>query len=115
MSRSRSILLVRLLRTDEGEEPNSILNSVPLGSYRQVVELLARFNTGPDGSKKPENFGVLHGPGFLVQMPFVGPDDPVSQIVVSLTEEDIAWPVLLRVCRVLEWKMMDPQSGRAFG
>jgi len=42
-------------------------------------------------------------------------DDPVNQILVSLVEDSVAWPVLTRICRVLGWKMMDPSSGRTFG
>lgn len=116
MAKARQILLVNILRTDEDEdEAPSLLNSVPLGSYAQVVEALAALNTAPDGSKDPESFGVLYGPGFIVQLPMVGPKDPVSQVVVSLDEEDIAWPVLSRICRRLGWMMMDPASGRTFG
>ncbi|MDX2115561.1 MAG: hypothetical protein SFZ24_08065 [Planctomycetota bacterium] len=114
MARARQILLVKLLKSDEEEAP-SILSSVPLGTLRQVQATLSEFNTSADGSNSPETFGVLYGPGFLVQLPMVGPADPVSQVIVSLHEEDIAWPVLVRICRTLGWKMMDPQSGRTFG
>ncbi len=114
MSRSRQILLVKVLKTEEEDVP-SILNAVPLGDYKRVVADLSRFNTYPDGSKSIESFGVLYGPGFTLQMPMVGPDDPVAQVIVSMQEEDVAWPVLLRICRNLGWKMMDPQSGRTFG
>lgn len=114
MSRSRQVLLVKILKTDD-ESPPSILNSVPLGSFAEVAELLSNFNIAHDGSTAAEAFGVLHGPGFVVQLPMVGPKDPVSQVIVSMSEEDIAWPVLIRVCRALGWKMMDPQSGRTFG
>lgn len=114
---ARSILLVKLLKNDDDEaDPGSaVLNMVSLGSYKQVVRLLEQFNTAPDGSKAPESIGVLYGPGLTMQMPMVGLDDPVTQVVVSLNEEDMAFPVLLRVCRTLGWKMMDPASGRTFG
>lgn len=110
----RQVVLVKVIKMEDEEAP-SILNSVPLGSYKQVVEALGAFNTYTDGSKSPETFGVLYGPGFMVQMPMVGPNDLVTQVGVSMQEEDIAWPVLMRVCRRLGWKMMDPQSGRMFG
>lgn len=112
----RTILLVKLLKTDdEGDDAPAALTSVSLGTYRQVLRQLEPYNTGPDGSKNPENIGVLYGPGLTVQMPMVGPDDPVMQVAVSLTEEDIAFPVLSRICRGLGWKLMDPTSGRTFG
>lgn len=113
-SRSRQVILVRILKLEDEETP-SILNSVPLGLYKDVAESLANFNTFPDGSTSIDSFGVFYGPGFLVQMPMVGPNDPVTQIIVSMQEEDVAWPVLTRICKSLGWKMMDPQSGRTFG
>lgn len=116
MAKSRQILLVKILRTDEDEDDApSVLNSIPLGTHKQVIDALSIFNTAPDGSRDPESFGVLHGPGFIVQMPMVGLDDPVSQIAVSVQEEEIAWPVLSRICKRLNWMMMDPGSGRTFG
>lgn len=99
----------------EGEEKPSVLASVPLGTFKEVVSALSAYNTGPDGSRAVESFGVLYGPGFTVQLPMVGPDDPVGQLMVSFQEEDVAWPVLTRICRGLGWKMMDPKTGRTFG
>lgn len=111
MGSSRQIVLVRLLDGEE-EGSNTILNSVPLGSAREVKEQLSRFNIAPDGS--PESAGILYGPGLLIQMPMVGPDDPVNQVMVSI-EEEIGWPVIQRACKQLQWKMMDPATGRMFG
>lgn len=98
-----------------GEETPSLLASAPLGTFREVVSALSGYNTGADGSNKAECFGVLYGPGFTVQLPMVGSDDPVGQLLVSFQEEDVAWPVLTRICRGLGWKMMDPKTGRTFG
>ncbi|MBL8747459.1 MAG: hypothetical protein JNK58_14025 [Phycisphaerae bacterium] len=114
MSRTRQILLVKIVPTDDEETP-SILNSVPLGTLNAVTAQLERFNTSSDGSKDIDSFGLLYGPGFNLQLPMVGPNDPVAQVIVTMHEEDIAWPVLARICRTLNWKMMDPQSGRTFG
>lgn len=107
---------MKLLQSDDADEAAAgVLNSIPLGSADQVREALAKLNTTADGSNSPESFGVLYGPGIIVQMPMVGPNEPVMQLAVSMQEEDIAWPVLLRICRTLKWKMMDPASGRTFG
>lgn len=116
MSKSRQIVLVNILKTEEDEDQsaNTILNSVPLGSYDQVMDALKHFNTTPDGSDAPEGFGVLYGPGLIAQMPMVGRSDPVMQVAISMTEEEIAWPVIMRICRQLGWMMMDPSSGRTF-
>lgn len=112
MPPARQIVLVRLLE-DEGDEVSaSVLNSVPLGTSREVAERLAPLNIAPDGEQ--DTVGILFGPGLTVQLPMVGPDDPVMQAVVSI-EEEIAWPVLERICKRLGWKMMDPNSGRMFG
>ena len=116
MSRSRQLLLVKILdieMDDPDDTASTMLNSVPLGTSRQVTEMLADANISTDGA--PDTIGVLYGPGIIVQMPMVGPDDPVAQVMVTLDEEDMAWPVLTRLCRRLGWKMLDPESGRTFG
>ena len=100
---------------EEDDSANTILNSIPLGSYDQVVDALKYFNTTPDGSDSPEGFGVLYGPGLIAQMPMVAQTDPVMQVAISMTEEEIAWPVVMRMCQRLGWMMMDPSSGRTFG
>ncbi|MCH8271572.1 MAG: hypothetical protein IH985_10235, partial [Planctomycetes bacterium] len=41
--------------------------------------------------------------------------DPVTQAMVTLVEEDIAWPVLMRLCQTTRWSMMDLETGRTFG
>ena len=117
MPRDRSILLVKILAPDEGDEEAAPAGGpadlISLGSMRDVRELLGQFNLAEDGS--PEGAGVLYGPGLTAQLPMLGPDDPVMQIMVTMNEEDMAWCVLPRVCRTLGWKMMDPRTGRTFG
>ncbi len=113
---NRQIALIKLLESDGGDAEalsGSVLDAVSLGTYAQVIESLSIYNTAPDGSQ--ENMGVLFGPGFTVQLPFVGPNDPVMQALVNLDEEDSAWLVLTRLCKRLNWKMLDPNSGRTFG
>ena len=80
-----------------------------------MLDALRLFNTTPDGSETPESFGVLYGPGLIAQMPMADRNDPIMQVAISMTEEDIAWPVIMRMCSRLGWKMMDPSSGRTFG
>lgn len=118
MPRTRSILLVKLLNDGaggDGEEgaSASMLNAVPLGTTRQIAESLAPFNIAPDGD--PLTAGILFGPGLTIQLPMTGERDPVTQVMVTLDEEDMAWLVILRLCRRLEWKLMDPGSGKVFG
>ena len=110
---TRSLLLVKVLPSDEPGGPVVASNMVSLGSRREVQKMLAPLNCAADGSQS--TYGVLWGPGITVQLPMVDDRDPVMQLLVSLTDETIAWPVLERVCRLLDWKMMDPRSGSIFG
>ncbi len=32
-----------------------------------------------------------------------------------MTDDDFAFPVLLRLCREQKWTMLDPETGRRFG
>jgi len=85
-----------------------------LGPLREVRSGLARFNTSGDGTGA-ETSGLerLHGPGMVVEVPTSL--DPVNQAIATLNDEDYAFPVLLKLCRVLGWKMMDMETGRVFG
>lgn len=86
----------------------------PLGSARDVREILARANTAPDGSgKSTSGLERLHGPGMVVE--FSTSQDPVTQAVASLNDDDLALPVLFRLCKAQGWRLMDVESGRTFG
>ena len=86
----------------------------PLGTRKRLLETLACFNTGPDGSP-PTNTGteVLYGPGMVIELPTT--TDSVAQAIASINDEDIALPVLMKLCKQLSWRMMDIESGRMFG
>ncbi len=86
----------------------------PLGSPAEFAAILASFNTGPDGGPV-ESTGTetYFGPGIAVEL--ASGQNPVTQAIVSLVDEDIAWPVLSRLCKKTGWKMMDMESGRMFG
>lgn len=115
MARKRQVIL---MRSPDGSDAGKSGAMVPLGSLTDVVRALSAYNISPDGSG-PEGlgdvagFGRLYGPGFIAEVP-TGLDD-VNQVMVSITDEDFAWSVLMRLCRQLRWKMMDPESGRTFG
>lgn len=87
----------------------------PMGTAAEVREVLARYNTAPDGSPRSASLGteVLHGPGLIVELPTN--QDEVSQALVTVLDDDIAWPVLSRVCKAAGWRMMDVETGRVFG
>lgn len=85
----------------------------PLGSRKDVRDVLARYNTAPDGSgRNPTGTEILHGPGMFVELPTAM--DSVAQAMVTVLDDDIAWPVLSRVCKAQGWRMMDLESGRYF-
>lgn len=84
-----------------------------LGSPRRVMRELEPYNTSPDGSKGTALGSLtLHGPGLVVDLPSAA--DELHQVMVTVVEEETAWPVLARLCRTMGWKMMDPESGRTF-
>ncbi|MFN0134382.1 MAG: hypothetical protein ACKVW3_17855 [Phycisphaerales bacterium] len=86
---------------------------VPIGSPREVFDSLARFNIAPDGGKRPATMEVLFGPGMVVEFP-TG-QDAVSQAMITVQEEEMAMPVLLRMCKNLGLSMVDLESGRSIG
>lgn len=99
----------------------------PLGSLREIRGQLGRFNIAPDGSGasgmgERVGTGVFHGPGLVAEVPLAeepstrgGEGPQISQILVTVTDEDFAFPVLIGLCRQFKWKLMDPDSGRSFG
>jgi hypothetical protein len=80
-----------------------------LGSRAQMVRDLGRFNTAPE-RKGDED--VLYGPGIRLEFP--PGQDPVSQILLNIVEEEIAWQVIMRLAKTFEWKIVDTESGREF-
>ena len=87
----------------------------PLGSRPEIREALARFNTAPDGAPRSAASGteVFHGPGLIIELPSA--TDTVTQAMVTMTEDEIAFPVLRRLCAMNKWKMVDLETGRSFG
>lgn len=109
MAKKRQLVITRSARA-AGGRPGELLS---MGRKDEVVASLARFNTAPDGSTRSTGMDVLWGPGMLLEIPS-GADD-VTQAMVTVTDDDIALPVLLRVCKSLGWAMVDLESGRTFG
>ena len=77
----------------------------PLGTRAALLESLAQLNTGPD---QPDG-DVLYGPGLKLELP---PSDPVTQMALTVVEEDIAWLVIERFARRFGWRFLDLESGR---
>lgn len=105
-----------ITRTDPAAKPRAgeAAPMVSLGTVEEVIAKFARFNTAPDGAPaKRAGSQVLHGPGMVVDVPTFGKD--VTQAMVSVTDDEIALPVLLQLCRAHGWRMVDLESGHSFG
>jgi hypothetical protein len=93
-----------------------------IGTLSEVLEHFAPFNTAPDktlGQSKSASTSLtssgivlLHGPGMFAEIAALNLDDDVRQVMVTMTDEDFAFPVMLRACRMHHWTMMDPESGQ---
>lgn len=77
-----------------------------IGPRREIIRELARFNTAPDGSTDD----VLYGPGIRMELP--PGQDPVSQMLMTVVEEEIAWLVIMRLAKAFDWKIVDMNTGR---
>lgn len=85
-----------------------------LGTLNQVRSTLADFNTSPDGGPtKSMGTDFLYGPGFTLEIATSA--DPVMQAIISVSDDDLALPCLMRLCKTKGWKLMDLESGRTFG
>lgn len=79
---------------------------LPIGNRAQVVKDLSRFNTAPERDGED----VLYGPGIRLELP--PGQDLVSQMLMTVTEEEIAWLVIMRLAKTFDWKIIDMNSGR---
>ncbi|MCL4210596.1 MAG: hypothetical protein HRU76_16050 [Phycisphaeraceae bacterium] len=95
-----------VILADDGGKPPSGGGMTPLGRRKDIIRDLASYNTSPAA---PED-DVLHGPGIRIE---IAPgQDPVTQMLLTIDDEDIAWVVILRLARIFHWKLLDPVSGR---
>ncbi len=80
----------------------------PLGSRAEILERLSGHNTAPE---RPDQ-DLLYGPGLELHLP--PGQDPVLQMLMNVSDHDIAWIAVLEMARELGWKILDPQTGRDF-
>lgn len=79
----------------------------PLGARQEIIRTLASYNTAPEREKDDE---ILYGPGIRLEFP--PEQDPVNQVLLTITEEEIAWHVIMRLIKTFEWKIVDTETGR---
>jgi hypothetical protein len=88
--------------------PSSSSNGLPpLGGRRQIISDLSRYNTAPESK---EDDSTLYGPGIRLELP--PGQDPVTQMLLTVVEEEIAWLVILRLAKAFNWKIVDMGTGR---
>jgi len=85
----------------------------PIGSRSQLIKELSQYNTAPERDGDTE---VLYGPGIRLEFPPATGSgrnaDDVSQLLLTVTEEEIAWLVIMRLAKDFDWKIVDTSSGR---
>ncbi|SRR5690606_10308942 len=100
------------MRPNDPEDPSA--GQGVLGSVRDLLAKLAPFNTAPDGAPRGAvGTDVLYGPGFVVE--YRSGDDEIRNAMLTVNDEDCAWPVLQRLCKTYGWKLQDLESGQVFG
>ena len=78
----------------------------PLGRRDEVLGALFDHNTGPER----EGDDVLYGPGIQVEL--TPGEDPIRQMLLTLTEEEIGWLVITRLAKLFKWKIVDTDNGQ---
>ncbi len=79
-----------------------------IGSRMDVVKSLELRNT----CAEIEGGEIMYGPGVNIEL--TPNQDPILQMLLTITDDDIAWPVIMRLAKDLQWKILDPSSGREF-
>ena len=91
-------------------QPDSAAGRSPIADRRVLLERLAAMNIAP---QSPEDCDVLHGPGIRLEL--TPDEDPVSQALLEIVDDDIAWAVIPRLMRAIPMRIVDPISGREMG
>ena len=80
--------------------------ATPLGTRGEVIDPLASMNT------MAEEVGedVLWGPGIRIDLP--PEQDPVTQMLLGIVEEEIAWLVIMRLGSECNWRIIDMETGQ---
>jgi hypothetical protein len=77
-----------------------------LGTRQGVVDQLSGMNTMAEQAGED----VLWGPGIRIDLP--PEQDPVTQMLLSIVEEEIAWLVIMRLGRECNWRIVDMETGQ---
>ncbi|MFK7959033.1 MAG: hypothetical protein AB8G96_00785 [Phycisphaerales bacterium] len=86
-------------------DPATDAGMAAIGTRAEIEKTLSAFNTGPERAGEL----IYFGPGVRLEL---ANEDPVRQILMTITEEEIAWQVILRIGKAMHWKLLDPSTGR---
>lgn len=92
--------LVILANKDSDEGMASI------ATRAEFLRELAGCNTGPER----EGEDILYGPGIRLEL--APEQDPVTQVLLTIDDEDIGWMTIMRLAKKFDWKLLDPTTGR---
>jgi len=93
------------------KQPAGSNGLVPIGRRSELLAELAPFNIAPE---REGDLEVLYGPGIRLDFPPVGGKgaEGISQMLLTIIEEEIAWLVIMRLAKKFDWKIVDTSSGR---
>lgn len=77
-----------------------------ISSRRDFLRDLAACNTGPER----EGDDILYGPGIRLEL--APEQDPITQVLLTIDDEDIGWMTIMRLAKKFDWKLLDPTTGR---
>ena len=97
---------IRQLVILSGQPPPEGASLAAIGPRQDVLKNLALCNTSPERQGADD---VLFGPGIRIEL--TPGQDPVTQMLVTLSEDEIGWHVLRRFVTEFHWKLLDPRSG----
>jgi len=75
-----------------------------LGQRSEVIAHLATLNTAPEKAGDD----VLWGPG--IRLEFVHDENPVTQMLLTVIEEEIAGLAIMRLGRICKWRLVDLET-----
>ncbi len=77
----------------------------PIAARARILEQLEALNTSPE----VRDGDVLYGPGIRIDLP--PGQDPISQMLLTVVDDDIAWSVIRRLLKTFPWRLLDPITG----
>ncbi len=77
-----------------------------LASREEFIRQLAGSNTAPERAGDD----ILYGPGIRLEL--APEQDPITQVLLTIDDEDIGWMTMMRLAKKFDWKLLDPSTGR---